>query len=188
LSASQRLQRIETTAVAVEWLALGGLAFWLAQLLGVWLVRRLAAGWWGAPLIFAFSAALLLPVALYVGGLYRWRLQVVLTAAGIALAFGMALATPAGLAVYVILLLQAVYVGAISAVVSFVMIALIVLSEWVQPASSTTIAAWAITTTGVVLLNVKTLDLKTHGAEVLLRIRNRVRSRRLPVRIEMTRR
>jgi hypothetical protein len=73
------------------------------------------------------------------------------------------------------------------AVVSFVVIALIVLSERVQPASSTAIAAWVITTTGVVLLNVKTFDLKTHGAEVLLRIRNRVRSRRLPVRIEMRR-
>jgi hypothetical protein len=338
LSASQRLQRIETTAVAVEWLVLGGLAFWLAHLFGVWLVRRLATGWWGAPLIFALTAALLLPVALYVGGLYRWRLQLVLTAAGIALAFGTALAAPAGLAVYVFLLLPAVYVGVISAplfqvplwrggcfalggpllcfviaspliagflflagminaefafpknggisaivlaalvwstlvvlastpsetvvkyvvmdgliirgicalalasalaaggfllvtlftrllnekalfimswvffflvlqllppflrwqwrsifslfgaVVSFVVIALIVLSEWLQPASSTTIAAWVITTTGVVLLNVKTVDLKTHGAEVLLRIRSRVRLRRLPLRIEMTRR
>jgi tetratricopeptide (TPR) repeat protein len=63
----------------------------------------------------------------------------------------------------------------------------VLLAEWVWGGSSYLIAAWATLSASIVLLNARTVDLATHGAEVWRRIRTRFRTRRLPIRIEVNR-
>jgi hypothetical protein len=338
LSATEQLQRMESTAVAAEWLLLGGLAFWLSIVVHQWLIRRLGGGWWTPPLWLGVVATVLIPVALYVGGFSKWRVMLGAGVACVVTAVGGALALPAGLSALVTWCLCPAFVGLLSAaifkvplwrgaaaalggpvggllvgspviagflaltglivspeawdasapaalpfvsaavvwctlvvlgstasetlfkhlvvnhpvvrgvcalglalatasaacllvlvfglllnekwmwVTSWVVlfaafqpvpalirwqwrsgfsvysaaaalatIGVVLLVEWLSPVSSSVIAAWVVVCAMVVLLNVRTVDVFTRTADVLKRLRTRIRMRRLPVRIEVTR-
>jgi hypothetical protein len=73
LSATEHIQRVEATAMAVEWLALGGLISWLSIFVPDWLAPKLGHSSWEMALSFGFRNALLVPLVLYVGGFHRWR-------------------------------------------------------------------------------------------------------------------
>jgi hypothetical protein len=73
VSATEGLQRVESTAVALEWLMLGGVALWLSYSVGRWAVQRFGGGWLGPPLRFAVIAFAMIAVAMYVAGGGRWR-------------------------------------------------------------------------------------------------------------------
>jgi hypothetical protein len=66
-------------------------------------------------------------------------------------------------------------------------IALVLFSEWLWPSSPMLIAVWVVICTAFTLLNVKTADIFSHQAEVWKRLRARLRMRRLPVRINISR-
>ncbi len=74
------------------------------------------------------------------------------------------------------------------AVLSLTTIAAVVFMEWLSPISSLLVAAWVVFCSAPVLLCVRTVDIFTHRDDVFSRLRLRMRSRRLPVRINVTRR
>lgn len=74
------------------------------------------------------------------------------------------------------------------AAVSLTLAVLVGLGEWLAPGSSPFIAVWVVGCMSVMLINVKTMDLFAHWREVLRRLRTRMQSRRLSVRIEVARR
>jgi hypothetical protein len=62
-----------------------------------------------------------------------------------------------------------------------------VLADWLRPGSSMVIALWVILWSAPVLLSVKTVDVFKDKNDVLKRLRSRLKMRRLPVRINVTR-
>jgi hypothetical protein len=66
-------------------------------------------------------------------------------------------------------------------------VGVVLLAEWASPGSSMLLAGWVVLVASVVLLNARTADLTARGGEVGRRLRTRLRTRRLPVRIHVTR-
>jgi hypothetical protein len=61
------------------------------------------------------------------------------------------------------------------------------LAEWLAPGSTFRLEWWVIAGTAIVLLNVKTVDIFSHKADVWHHLRSRIRSRRLPLKVTVTR-
>ena len=73
-------------------------------------------------------------------------------------------------------------VGAAVALVAFM-----ALAEWLAPAAAEILAGFTAACVAVIIMNVKTIDVYTHGKEVWARIQTRMRARRLPIKISVGR-
>ncbi|HEV3121124.1 MAG TPA: hypothetical protein VGY53_04450, partial [Isosphaeraceae bacterium] len=93
LSATERNQRLELTAIALEWIVIGSVVYWLAGVCAGWLVRRLGGGLWDSALTHGLEAISVIPVALYAGGFPKWRRICAMAAALIVVILGISLFT-----------------------------------------------------------------------------------------------
>jgi tetratricopeptide (TPR) repeat protein len=114
-NATRSIQRIESTAIAVEWLVLGGFAFWLAEVISNWLTRHGLEGAWAVPVRFAAIAFAVAAAALYVRAFSAWRFDVVAAAVYTLLVGGLALVAASETTALIAGCFLPAYLGVISA-------------------------------------------------------------------------